>query len=148
MPNPCDLAFFINEKCRRNPILPRSSHPRFRHFTLFAPLLVIERDAVSHFAAHFFYKWFHLGFVGFPNVLPNDYEAFVFEFIVDLIEMRNRCPARATPCCPKLHDICFARQKFFDRLALHPLPRLQLGRWITNIQSRFCFLSSDCWQDG
>ena len=115
-------------------VLTRRLHPVHRHESLFHGLLVIHRDTIGHFFAHFFDEGVHFRLLTFPAVLADKDDALLLELFVEFIEMRNGGAAGAAPCGPKFDNIDMIFVEFLHGLSLNPFPGLEFRSRITDFE--------------
>ncbi len=122
MAHPDEGAFFINQEGARNCILIGSLHPGYGHEALRRVRAGdgIQGHPVGHFITHLLDKRGGQQRVFFPDILANDNQTLVLEFILNLIEVWNRSAAGRTPGCPKLNEIGCARFELGHGIALDP----------------------------
>src|SRR5262245_41013521 len=125
MTNPGDYPFLVHQESAWDPMPTCSRHPRIRHRAFVGGLFVIERHAVGHLFSHLLDKRGDQLIIALPAILPDYDQTLILIFLMDLVQVRDRDLARATPRGPKFNQVSFIRFERFYLIPLYPLARRQ-----------------------
>ena len=134
MPDPDEIALFVDEERGGNRSESGGAQPAFRHAPLSAVRFVVQGHAVGHPVSHRLHQGGDGRLGGLPNVLADDHEPLVFDLPIQVVEMRDGRLARAAPGRPELDQIGVVAVKLLDRFALNPFAGLQLRRRIAHLE--------------